>query len=892
VFPRSNEQTLRRSVLGSARPARSSALRSLVVVLGCKNTGVSGWGNQSGIAYQQAHAVLACFEMLDGGNEEIALIGVESGQDVFDLELCDSDGNLVASRQIKNRALDRTWTPSDIYPLIRRWATSDHPERARFELRLGGRLGPAGETLTQAIRAASRGDRTPLVNVADGQLTEAEIEAATSVYVTVDPTPTSSLLTAGTQQALAFLPDARTGADALDEADAILGRLYRLVMNRAGSRSADERIVTRTEVLDLFGLDQEYVLARWDQAAVANYLDEVLSRTTDPTVDVDLRRQQTPVERATGQSEEEIPELSVLLELDAHALMAGQSGSGKSTAARTLREMAARTGRPTVIVNSEAYIPGRLAYLICNSLSLVTGKPVPLPVGRGVLNDRSAVVIFDGASEVTSSRRDELASELAPFADAALSCTLVLIGRDLAILNSILPHYVPKNAYLLRGIKADQREELVAEFLRPMGETDTAVIRSVSAKAGYALKAAANIPYLLRMGAELVWRGLSVRGRANMYTVFTHDMARQKGLIDVQFCLLALGIAYGRLLDLGRRECDQFDWRQLLEEAVGTLASFGSEMSAEAVVRTALQGGFVAYEEYDQTVRPVHDSLADYFAALAHAKGIYALPATVTENDALRLRFLAELSGVQIPLGTLVTRCVPLSAVEISMFDDGPLTADSPEQIARYLENLLAGTTLGKHTVQLGTTADGRVFGFLDARANSEIIPTEQIYDAGLDHGMVEVSGGTLKVAVALWKSLLKSFLGDRGPGGRIPTTAESAVEAVVRHHAETQQAISEIVAAGFPEPCRSALVSLAAPKPVAMAIRPTMNSVEPYWPMLSRPSSVVQIEVGDFDEWSKSGIHTGWGSVDSVLRMSPTDTAKKYVRQATDELVNVPWLG
>lgn len=835
--------------------------------------------------------MLACLEMLDGESPDIARVGVESSQDVFDLELCDAEGTLVVSRQIKNRALDRTWTPSDIYPLIRRWAISDHPEGARFELRLGGRLGPSGETLTYAIRAASRGDRTQLVDVAHGQLSEAEIDAAASVDVTVDPTPTSSLLTAGTQQALSFLPDARTGVDALDEADAILGQLYRLVMDRAGSSHTDERIVTRAEVLDLFGLDQEHVLARWDRAAVTNYIEAVLSRTSGPTVDVDLKRQRMPVERATGQAEEEAPGLNALLELDDHILLAGQSGSGKSTAASTLREMTALLGRPTVIVNSEAFIPGRLPHLICNALSLVTGKPVPLAVGRGVLNDSSAIVILDGASEVNSSRREELASALAPFVSAASSCTFMLIGRDPAILNSILPHFVPKSAYLLRGIKPNQRDDLVANVLRPLGETDTAVIRSVSAKAGYALKAAANIPYLLQMGAELVWRGLDIRGRAHMYTVFTQDMARRKGIVDMQFCLLALGIAYCHLLDQGRRECDQFDWRQLLEDAVRTLANFSIDVSAEAAGRTALQGGFIAYEEYDQTVRPVHDSLADYFAALAHDKGVSNLPAVVTENDALRLRFLAELSGVQASLGALVTRCVPLSAVDISMFDNGPLTADSPEQIAQYLESMLAGTTLGRHTVQLATTADGRTFGFLDARESSEIIPAEQIYDAGMNHGMVEVSGGPLKVAVALWRSLLTDFLGDREPGGRIPTTASAVVEAVKRHQAETEQAIGTIVAAGFPEPCRSALVSLATPKPLEMVIRPTISSSEPYWPMLTRPSHVLQIAVGDFDEWSKSGAHTGWGSVDSLLRQSPMDTAKKSVRQAADELIDIPWL-
>jgi hypothetical protein len=119
---------------------------ALFVGCACDNAGVSGWGNLSGIAYQQAHAVLACLEMLDAEDGRVVSVKVESAQDVFDLELCDSAGGIVASRQIKNRVLDRTWTPSDVFPLIRRWATSEHPAGARFELRLGGRAGPSTET--------------------------------------------------------------------------------------------------------------------------------------------------------------------------------------------------------------------------------------------------------------------------------------------------------------------------------------------------------------------------------------------------------------------------------------------------------------------------------------------------------------------------------------------------------------------------------------------------------------------------------------------------------------------------------------------------------------------------------------------------------------------------
>jgi hypothetical protein len=208
---------------------------ALLVGWACDNARVSGWGNLSGIAYQQAHAVLACLEMLDAEDGRVVSVSVESAQDVFDLELCDSAGDIIASRQIKNRARDRTWTPSDIYPLIRRWAMSEHPAGARFELRLGGRAGPSAETLIDAIRAAERGDLSRLAEQSEGNLTATEVEAARFVDVIIDPTPTGALLTAGKQQALSFLPDARTGSDAVVEADATMGRLYRLVMQRAAS---------------------------------------------------------------------------------------------------------------------------------------------------------------------------------------------------------------------------------------------------------------------------------------------------------------------------------------------------------------------------------------------------------------------------------------------------------------------------------------------------------------------------------------------------------------------------------------------------------------------------------------------------------------------------------
>ena len=857
----------------------------------CDNAEVSGWGNIAGIAYQQAHAVLACLEMLESEDGRVVSVKVESGQDVFDLELCDSSGDIVASRQIKNRSLDRTWTPSDVYPLVRRWATSAHPAAARFELRLGGRAGPAVEKLIEAIRASERGDPSQLLEQSDGSLDVAAVNAARFVDVIIDPTPTVALLTAGTQQALSFLPGVRTGSDAIAEADAAMGRLYRLVMQRAAAPAESDRVVTRSDVLEMLGLTETDLGGRWDDSAKANYVESVAGHVTEATVDIDLRRQLTPIERAVGLGEREAPALSELLETRDHVLLSGQSGSGKSTAAKTLRTLAAHAGRVTVLVNSEAYIPGRLSYLLCNALSVVTGSSTPLAVGRGVLTEPAAIVVFDGVSELPAPQRAALAAELAPYASDAQSCVVVLIGRDAAILNSVLPHHVFKSAFVLRGIKSDQRDELVADVLGSLGVTDTATIRSISAKAGYSLKAAANVPYLLRMAAELIWRGFDIHGRAQMYTVFTQDIALRKGLVDLQFCLLVLGMAFSELLDQGHRQCDQFDWRQLLDHATRALQTHHIDISVATVERAAVQGGLVAYEEYDQIVRPVHDSLADYLAALALHKGVSALPPTIGENDALRLRFMAELSGVDESISELATRCIPLSVVELSKFDERPMDLETPSLAARYLQNLLDDTTLGQPTVQIATASDGRSFGFFDAREVSEIIEPEQIYTMGSQYGMAEVRGGPLAVAVTLWKAKLDDLLKQDEPGWRIPTTAPAAIDALTRHRDQTLQALQQLVSSAFPIPCREALLNIARPDPLEIIIPAVMSYTEPRWPMHFRPAQTWRVEVGNFDEWSRGGDRTGWGSVDSVLRLSPRDTAKSCLRNAVNELAENPWL-
>lgn len=851
---------------------------------------MSGWGNQSGVLYQQARAVLTCLSMLDGGQPDLFAVHVESRQDLFDLELLDNSLNVTAAVQIKNRQLDNVWTPSDIYPLLVEWAGLPERPPGGLELLLGGRLGPAGLKLQQALRSAHDGDLTSLRDLAGGRLSSVQLEAASSVRLVVDPTQVASLMTAGIQQGMALLPDPRTGADARAEADAVLGSLNLLVQRRASLSEASERVVTRLEVAELFGIDPQGFTDVWDASLRSDYRERVLSLGEPKTVSEDVRGQVSPIQRAAGYSDGQATQLADLLTRREHILLSGHSGTGKSTAAVKLRYEACIVDKLVVIANAEAFIPGRLAALLSNGLATVLNRPIGLAAGRAILADPSVTVVFDGASEMTVDQRRSFVDELASRIQSPSACRAILVGRDPSVLNSLLPREVSRSAFVLRGILADQRERLVLETLTLKG-LPTADASGISARAAHALKDAASVPYLLAMAAELISYGFDITSRAQMYYAFTEQMAERQGILRLQFCTLALGVAFSELLDGGRRQCDQFEWAQLLAKSSRSLALAGVHMDADEIESTARRGGFVSYENYDQTVRPVHDSVADYFSALAMSKELTSIPPTVTENDALRLRFLAELVGVSQPLAHLVTSDIPFAGVEISQFDRSSISADTPASVRQLVQNVLAGTAVPPPSVQIGSTADERVFIFRNVGDSCRLLDPPDVAQLILRQGARETRPGALQIAVTLWRQILEEFLQPDRVSGRIPATESEAIAAVKDHSEETESAVRSLVAQIFPPACHAHLLQLAVPEPLDVAIRPAGRAEEPYWPMIWRSSDVWKIRAVEFETWKADGEHSGWGSVDSIVRKSPTDTAKESVVKAVNELVDMPWL-
>ncbi len=851
---------------------------------------VSGWANVSGVAYQQAQAVLTCLSMLE--DPLVAEAQVESRQDAFDLELRSASGEILVAKQIKNRQLTATWAPSDIYPILRGWVAADCGPGTHFDLVLGGRLGDTGAALRNAITEAAHGTTAALTQLAGENLTAVEVSACSRVRMVVDPTPMEGVLSHAVRQAMSMLVNPRTGSDAESEADDIVRRIYMLLMSRAALPGENQRVVTRRDIAEFFGLDPEYASRwRWGPDLREQYLSVVAALPVIESVEEDIRRLPSPLERAIGSSDTGDLRLADLLQAEGCILLAGQSGTGKTTAAATLRRLAAAQGLVVVVANTAAYLPNRLGALVADGLAQIMDIPVPSSVGRAILGDVTATVILDGVAELPEALRRELSDDLRIPIVVDGGCKIILVGRDAAILNSVPPAPSSRSAFILRGIARPARERLVRSVLSTLGEPSDREVQEVAAQAEYALKEAASIPYLLNMAAQLLGRGFPFNNRAQMYQVFIEDMARRAGVVDLQLSLISLGVAFAELLDRGQRQCEQFDWKQLLFRAAQTMAEAHISISPESIEYTALRGGFVAAENYFQIMFPAHDSLADFFAALAHSKEVAALPETLTVNDALRAIFVSEISGVSKDLGIKVTRDLPFISVLIAANDQGTHAQDGPAHALDLVNSLAPAHDI--ESICMWEGSNEAKYLALDTGSDSRWISEDEGAEFALCHRVLEFNGGPLSAAVAVWKLMLNRSLARTDSGWAVPATSEAAVEALIRHAKCTKDAVSALVADLIGVSWQEIVLAKATPAPLSVVVLPEPQEGTPYWPILFRKSEAenLNVHIGRFEEWEKTGQRSGWGSIDSILMMSPRDTARNLVKAAVNELVDIPWL-
>jgi hypothetical protein len=149
--------------------------------------------------------------------------------------------------------------------------------------------------------------------------------------------------------------------------------------------------------------------------------------------------------------------------------------------------------------------------------------------------------------------------------------------------------------------------------------------------------------------------------------------------------------------------CDSLTWGKILTEVARELTTHGHDLTARAIREFGVETGLVRVAQFD-SVRPAHDSFADYLAAAAVHHSVAALPEHLGNHDRARATFLAQLSGVEPAIASLLTRDLPLVAVSTTPTkSDRPMRAGWPKHnsmsiifcpLMFHTQNLPIGSTV------------------------------------------------------------------------------------------------------------------------------------------------------------------------------------------------------
>lgn len=525
-----------------------------------------------------------------------------------------------------------------------------------------GRLGPSGEEVRDALADASAGRRGLLAALLGEAVDEETVRKASRATIVQDPGGTGALLARADRQVLALLPVARSARDAAEQARVAVDALSRLLLDRACQPVAADRVVTRDEICGALGIPPSATAVMpWVGETRDRYLAAVAAETSVAAISAKLRPEES------SNSNEGVGVDALLADEPAPAAVAGPTGAGKSTAARELRAAAAAQGRVVVVAHAETYIPGRLDALVADAVSDTLGRAVPTLTGRQVLAESGAVVVIDGVSEVPEPVRAALAEDLRAPAAAGRGARLVLLGRELASVRSVLPASSVPVLHRMAPFGRERREALADRVVGPEAEGGAA--RVVLARAEKALGDAAGNPMLLEMTLDLIASGVPFGDRAAVYGGFLDRLAEKTGAAGLGVATVVLGACFARLLDEGRRYADPYTWRRLLVDEAEAQSAVIGPVDPAAVDDAARRSGLIVRLGQSETVAAVHDSFADYLAGLALARGASAFPADVRPGDEERLLFAAQIGGMDRGFAEALAERLPFSLPRFAALD-------------------------------------------------------------------------------------------------------------------------------------------------------------------------------------------------------------------------------
>lgn len=842
---------------------------------------MGGVDTYRGIAYQHAQAVLSALDVLESG--EFTAIRVEGAADVIDIELLDANGRVAVGKQAKVRADEYTWAKADLVGLLRRWAAVDAPDGASFRFVTDGRLGPSGEEVRDALAEAAAGRRGSLAELLGEEADGETVRRAARVTVVQDPGGTGALLARADRRVMALLPSARSGADAVEQAKSAVDVLFRLLLDRACLPDVADRAVSRDEICGALGIPPSATaVLPWAGDVRDRYLTAVAA---EAPAAVPARLQ---AEEPSGPQGEGVDAL--LADWAAPAAVAGPTGAGKSTAARELRAAAAAQGRVVVVAHAETYIPGRIDALVADAVSDVLGREVPMLTGRQVLAETGTVVVIDGVSEVPEPVRAALAEDLRAPVAAGRGARLVLLGRGLAAVRSVLPTSSAPSLFRMEPFGRERREALAESVVVSGAGAGDGAARVVLARAEEALGDAAGNPMLLEMTLGLIASGVPFDDRAAVYAAFLDKLGQKTGAQGLGVATVVLGACFARLLDDGRRYADPYTWRRLLVEAAEAQSAVIGPVDATAVDDAARRSGLLVRLGQSETVAAVHDSFADYLAGLALARGAVAFPVDVKPGDEERLLFAAQIGGMDRAFSEAVVARLPFALPRFAALDRRVVGDGAPDEVSAILRAVIPpGAPAG---ADLWRNPDGRVVAV--ARAdNGGWLTDDEARAAMASRTWAAGMGGPVDLAVRLWRHwLLEVVRGTGGAGLPRPRTAEEARDAVAAHATKVAAETDRIVRAAVPAEHRAAVADEIGPTGLTGHVLPAPDSLRrgsPDWTVAYTRTEGIDVSVADGPTVGEA--HLSHGTLDSLIGGPASARAAERVTKAINRMAGGRWL-
>ncbi|WP_327100273.1 ATP-binding protein [Nocardia vinacea] len=807
---------------------------------------------------------------------------------MIDIETYTIDGSLVSAAQFKRRDRRYTWGKGELVAELSRWSELGcaYPD-AYYAFVTDGRLGPTGREVQQAIEAAGAGDASQLRTLEQEHGVPLDFDVCRRATIVADTPGFDTLIDSAARRAAGLLPHVSSEMEAEERSVGVVLEILRIVVGRSGETDPQARIVTRAEVVSLLGDRVEYVPTVTWSDELKHVFTTAVQQSPPPGMVLNCLR-------IAPQSAADTPDAAVPVQLVAAAvtgrtpLLSGPTGTGKTTVLHHIQNAAAQQGQVVIVVDAEAYVRQRLGSLVAHGINTPEFAGAYSATGVQALKDPTVVLVIDGVSEIPKPDRDALAEELRQLLASDSRAGLVLVGRDATVLRSVLPSHAPSIRVGIEPLNRKRRIKLL-KTIAGDGSNDR-IIGELVAQVEHALAGAADNPQLFVVGITLVLEGHVFTDPASMYQSYVRATAERNGYPGVTVLETGLGMAFAALAGQGRRYCEAIEWTEVIERASNALAERGEDITARDLRSFGFESGLVVRSTGD-TVRALHDSFADYLAAVAYKRRLASLPTALTGDDRTRIEFYAELAGIDTALADLITKNLPFLVPKLcSRENQSPDPVRWYEATRSYIDRFLPMNQQPPRIAywssadRLVVTIDGDVEGWLGEQSIDNI---------GINGFTFHAERGPLTVATRIWEQRMHSILDTHHQRpDAVPTSDTETVDILDRYSASLIESVHELVGQTAPA-CHETDLQTAIG---ATRIQFLLSETQKPQSQRNRPLRYRFIDNGTAPtvlrgpDTVHEDVWTGYGFLDSFLA-GTHGRAKDIVTDAINDLAGMKWL-